>query len=423
MSPFLGIALSLLPDLAKRLTRRGKPETRAAVIGAVQEVLGTADAREAQARAAEPDLSNALRLRLAEIESDEAAAEMAERELARQAELERLRLDIAGAANARADASDARDLLTGLTRDRSVIAWGPVVVSAVVVLGFFATLLYLINGGLSPDRLVPTDPGSQLVFQIVNIAVGTLTAGFATVISFWLGSSDGSRRKDVSLAQAQQAQQVAHRETARQTREIVTDQSRQTAEIVRQIAPEKPESSAPRVAKPNNFAACMAVVLEHEGGYVDHPDDPGGATNLGITHLTLADWRGKPVSKSDVRALERTEAEEIYRARYWNALNCDGLPPGVDLVLFDFGVNAGPARAARMLQRIVGATVDGQIGPKTLAATARHAPDSLIERFSDDRLASYRRLKHWGSFGRGWTRRTEETRDAALDMARLQMAA
>ena len=264
MSPFLGIALSLLPDLAKRLTRRGKPETRAAVIGAVQDVLGTADAREAQARAAEPDLSNALRLRLAEIESDEAAAEMAERELARQAELERLRLDIAGAANARADAADARDLLTGLTRDRSVIAWGPVVVSAVVVLGFFATLLYLINGGLSPDRLLPPDPGSQFVNQIVNIAVGTLTAGFATVISFWLGSSDGSRRKDVSLAQAQQAQQVANRETARQTREIVTDQSRQTAEIVRQIAPEKPESSVPLSAKPNNFAACMAVVLEHE---------------------------------------------------------------------------------------------------------------------------------------------------------------
>lgn len=426
MSPFLGIALSLLPDLAKRLTRRGKPETRAAVVNAVQEVLGTADAREAQTRAAEPDLSNALRLRLAEIENDEAAAEMAERELARQAELERLRLDIAGAANARADAADARDLLTGLTRDRSVIAWGPVVVSAVVVFGFFATLLYLINGGLSPERLVPTDPGSQLVFQIVNIAVGTLTAGFATVISFWLGSSDGSRRKDVSLAQAQQAQQAVQRETARQTREIVTDQTLQTTEIIRQITPEKPKgrtSRASKRAKTDNFANCMSVVLEHEGGYVDHPDDPGGATNLGITHLTLADWRGAPVSKGDVRALQRTEAEEIYRARYWNALNCDRLAAGVDLVVFDFGVNAGPARAARMLQRITGAKIDGQIGPKTLAAAARFAPETIIERFSDDRLAYYRRLKHWDSFGRGWTRRTEETRAKALAMAGLSMAA
>ena len=423
MSPFLGIALSILPDLAKRLTRRGKPQTRAAVIEAVQDVLGTIDAHEAQARAAEPDLSNALRLRLAEIENDEAAAEMAERELTRQAEIERLRLDLSAAANAHADAADARSLLRGLNRDRSVIAWGPVVVSAAVVSGFFATLLYLINGGLSSERLAPNDPGSQLVFQIVNIAVGTLTAGFATVISFWLGSSDGSRRKDLSLAQAQQAQQETHRETTRQTRQIVTDQRRQTTQIIRQIAPEANKASTEPHEKANNFAACVALVLKHEGGYVDHPDDPGGATNLGITHLTLADWRGRSVTKDDVRALQRAEAEEIYRARYWNALNCDRLAPGVDLVVFDFGVNAGPGRAARMLQRIVGAATDGQIGPKTLAAAARQAPETLIGRFSDDRLSYYRRLKHWKSFGRGWTRRTEETRDAALEMARVPMAA
>lgn len=168
----------------------------------------------------------------------------------------------------------------------------------------------------------------------------------------------------------------------------------------------------------DNFNACMEIIFKHEGGYVDHPRDPGGATNLGITHFTLADWRGQRVTKADVKALTKTEAKEIYRANYWHKLQCDDLPAGVDLVAFDMGVNAGPGRAARMLQKLVDADQDGAVGPITLTAVSNYGDAAgLVDEYSDERLAYYKRLRHWDAFGRGWTRRTEETRAAALDMA------
>lgn len=90
------------------------------------------------------------------------------------------------------------------------------------------------------------------------------------------------------------------------------------------------------------FAACLSETLAHEGGYVDHPKDPGGATNMGITQAALSDWRDRPVSRFEVRTLTRVEADAIYRARYWNAVRGDDLPPGLDLVAFDGAVNSGP---------------------------------------------------------------------------------
>src|SRR3954447_9587673 len=97
------------------------------------------------------------------------------------------------------------------------------------------------------------------------------------------------------------------------------------------------------------FANCLAFVLEEEGGYSDMPGDPGGATNMGITRATLADWRGAPVSKDDVLSLERDEAAAIYRRRYWDAIRGDELPAGLDLALFDDAVNSGPRMAVRDL--------------------------------------------------------------------------
>lgn len=167
-----------------------------------------------------------------------------------------------------------------------------------------------------------------------------------------------------------------------------------------------------------NFDQALAVILRHEGGYVDHPDDPGGATNLGITHKTLAAWRGRPVTKAEVRALTRAEAAQIYRANYWNAVNGDSLPPGVDLVVFDMAVNAGVSRASKMLQRLVYVEDDGHIGPMTLSAVARMGAAALINGYSSARMDHYRSLHHWNKFGKGWTRRTEETRAQALDMAK-----
>ncbi|WP_116654880.1 glycoside hydrolase family 108 protein [Pelagibacterium sediminicola] len=169
-----------------------------------------------------------------------------------------------------------------------------------------------------------------------------------------------------------------------------------------------------------NFAGALAGVLVHEGGYVDHPKDPGGATNMGITHRVLAEWRGKStreVSKQDVRNLTKTEAGAIYRARYWNEIKGDDLPAGVDYAVFDFAVNSGPARAAKFLQRIAGVPQDGRIGPVTLAAVRSADPGTTIIRLCDDRLAWLKTLSTFSTFGRGWSRRVGEVKIDALAMA------
>lgn len=434
MSPLIGIAINMLPQLAKRLAPGASQQTRDAVIGIVKDVLQTDDPEEAARRAQDAQLSAELRIRLAEIEAEAEAREAEAQASQRQAELEHFRAEMEAAANLRAadlkefeqrlvDKQDARSTMVELQKADSALAWGPVVVSTIVVTGFFATLLYLIYLLRNP---VPTATDNSVI-QIVNIAVGALTAGFATVVSFWLGSSDGSRRKDLSAAQSQTAVAQMQRESAQATREIVTEQSRQTAALIEKVSKSAPPPAvAAAAAAPasatgagkdaRQFMRCVEIILRHEGGYVDHPDDPGGATNLGITHKTLAAWRGEAVTRDDVRNLTSEEACEIYRANYWNALNCDNLPAGVDLVTFDFGVNAGVARSAKMLQKIVHVEQDGQVGPITFGAVSSIDPGFIIGSFSDARLEYYRGLRHWDTFGRGWSKRTTETRAAAMEM-------
>lgn len=170
------------------------------------------------------------------------------------------------------------------------------------------------------------------------------------------------------------------------------------------------------------FDAAMDRLLRHEGGYVDHPHDPGGATNLGITRRVLAEWRNvKPwdrLPRSEVRDLSVAEATAIYRARYWEAVRADELPPGLAYALFDFAVNSGPRRAITMMQKVVGTTPDGIIGGMTLRAVARHDAGWIIRELSSRRLAFMQRLRHWVTFGRGWTRRVREVEDVALRLQR-----
>jgi lysozyme family protein len=173
------------------------------------------------------------------------------------------------------------------------------------------------------------------------------------------------------------------------------------------------------------FAACLDQVLAHEGGYADHPADPGGATNMGITRKTLALWRGVSpwwdLPKTDVQALSRDEAAKIYKARYWDRCRGGSLPAGLDLALFDYAVNSGPGRAIKELQRIVGVQADGYAGPLTLAAVrnaaSQHRLSSLIGLLCDRRLGFLRRLVTFTHFGRGWTRRVEAVRKTAFEMA------
>lgn len=171
----------------------------------------------------------------------------------------------------------------------------------------------------------------------------------------------------------------------------------------------------------SRFDICLDEVLRHEGGYADHPDDPGGATNMGITRRTLAGWRNispwTALPKSAVRALTRTEAAGIYRASYWGRCNADRLPAGLDLAVFDFAVNSGPDRAIRTLQAALGVTVDGQIGPLTLAACSTRDVSGLIHALCDRRLQFLKRLQTFATFGAGWTRRVAAVRKAALATA------
>lgn len=164
-----------------------------------------------------------------------------------------------------------------------------------------------------------------------------------------------------------------------------------------------------------NFRRVLDHVLKFEGGYVDHPRDPGGATNLGITHKTLAAWRGEPVTKRDVRELTVDEAAEIYRARYWRVVQGDALPYGLDLVAMDGAVNSGPRRGAKWLQKGVGARADGKVGPKTIEA-AQRAPVGSIKRACNARMAFLSGLRHWDAFGRGWSRRVASVEAAGTRM-------
>lgn len=163
-----------------------------------------------------------------------------------------------------------------------------------------------------------------------------------------------------------------------------------------------------------NLRACLEEVWPFEGGYVDHPKDPGGATNMGITHQTLAAHRGRSVTKQDVRQLTKAEATEIYDKRYWRPLAGGSLRIGDDLVILDFGINSGVSRSAKYTQAIVGTTQDGKIGPVTLNAIARIPSRDFIKRLCARRLSFVQSLAIWNTFGKGWSRRIAHMEATAL---------
>lgn len=172
----------------------------------------------------------------------------------------------------------------------------------------------------------------------------------------------------------------------------------------------------------SRFDICLDEALRHEGGYVDHPSDPGGATNMGITHKTLARWRHVSpwwqLDKAEVKALSRAEAAKIYRASYWERSKAGSLPPGIDLLVFDYAVNSGPDRAIRTLQAELGVVADGQVGPLTLEALktriARSGSAGLINSYCDRRLGFLKGLSTFVVFGKGWSSRVAAIRASAL---------
>lgn len=166
-----------------------------------------------------------------------------------------------------------------------------------------------------------------------------------------------------------------------------------------------------------NFDASLRKLLAHEGGYVNHPSDPGGMTNLGVTRRVWEQWTGKAVTEYDMRGLTADMVAPLYKAKYWDAVKGDELPTGVDYAVFDAAVNSGPAQAAKWLQRAVGVADDGKIGPATLAAVCAKPALDVVASFNAQRMAFLQSLKTFPVFGKGWSRRVAEVHEVASRMA------
>jgi|TARA_R110001592_G_scaffold119802_2_gene323300 lysozyme family protein len=166
----------------------------------------------------------------------------------------------------------------------------------------------------------------------------------------------------------------------------------------------------------SNYDKCLETILHHEGGYVNHPKDPGGETNLGVTKRVYEEHGGT----KDMKDLIVEDVAPIYKKGYWDKMKGDDLPGGLDLCVFDFGVNAGPGRAAKFLQQMIGTTVDGGIGPNTLAKVDEYVRENgeaeSINKYQSMRQKYYEQLSTFSTFGKGWTRRVEETTKLALDI-------
>lgn len=166
-----------------------------------------------------------------------------------------------------------------------------------------------------------------------------------------------------------------------------------------------------------NFEQSLHYTLKSEGGYVNDPQDPGGATNKGITQSTYNAWRRQhnlPIQ--DVRIISDLEVEAIYHNRYWDPIVGDDLPSGLDYATFDFAVNSGTARAAMKLQTLVGAVADGHIGPMTLSRIRALPTPQLIDDLCSARQRFLEALPTFGRFGNGWTARVKEVRAQAKAM-------
>lgn len=173
-----------------------------------------------------------------------------------------------------------------------------------------------------------------------------------------------------------------------------------------------------------DFDWSLVHVLEMEGGWSEDPYDPGGPTNQGITLGVYAAWKGATLDatntaalKEDLRRISPDTVRTIYRQRYWEPSGAGALSKGLALMHFDAAVNHGVGAASRMLQEAAGATIDGDLGPETRAAIARHTVRQLVSRYAEIRRARYRALPHFWRFGKGWLRRADVTQERALAAA------
>ena len=170
-----------------------------------------------------------------------------------------------------------------------------------------------------------------------------------------------------------------------------------------------------------NYQKCLETILHHEGGYVNHPKDPGGETNLGVTKRVYESWvMENDLNQKDMKDLLVEDVAPIYKKNDWDRVKGDQLPNGLGLCVFDFGVNAGTGRAAKYLQTMIGTVADGGIGPNTLKALGNYVEENGLEQtiknYQEARQEYYESLSTFETFGRGWTRRVNETTQLAVEM-------
>lgn len=173
-----------------------------------------------------------------------------------------------------------------------------------------------------------------------------------------------------------------------------------------------------------NFDKSLAIVLKHEGGFTNDKRDPGnslpdgreGSTMLGVTQANWENYVGHAVTQDDMKKLTVESVKPFYKQRYWNTVYGDVLPTGLDYLLFDFAVNAGPNRAVKTLQTALGCVSDGVIGPNTMKAINDADAKTLIDKFTTAKTNFYKSLKTFPVFGKGWLRRVEESKQTALSM-------
>ena len=166
----------------------------------------------------------------------------------------------------------------------------------------------------------------------------------------------------------------------------------------------------------SNWQKSFEQMLASEGGYVNHPSDPGGMTNLGVTKRVWEEWVGRESNEKEMRSLTSEMVEPLYKRKFWDACHCDLLPSGIDYLVFDFAVNAGCGRSAKILQTAVGVTPDGGIGPITLAAVKAIPENELVEKFSQAKEDFYRSLNTFETFGKGWLNRVAAVKIKASSM-------
>ena len=165
-----------------------------------------------------------------------------------------------------------------------------------------------------------------------------------------------------------------------------------------------------------NFNKSFALVLKSEGGYVNNPKDPGGETKMGVTKAAWSTWLKRTIMPGEMAKLTIADITPFYKALYWDKSYCPQLPLGLDYMVFDASVNMGVGQSIRLLQRSLGCVADGVIGPNTMKAINDADTKTLIDKFSAQKEMFYRSLATFATFGKGWLRRVEEVKQAALSM-------